>query len=261
MLVSRPSRVCTTLKIISIIDKNKDGKTIIRLENNSSYGQTETEFLCNWLYYINEIANLAQETNCDITKVKEALASDERIGKHFLNAGIGYGGSCFPKDTSAIIHYANSIKVDLNLIKSARIVNENQKRRFIANILKFYNYNIENKVFCLWGLSFKPNTSDTREAPANTIIDTLTRYGATIKAYDPKAVKDNIKQFKSKEEAILSTSALIIATEWDEFKNPDFSFIAQNLADKAIFDARNIYINENLAQYGLKYFCIGKSYE
>ena len=199
-----------------------------------------SSFLAAKISFINEIANLASMVHADI------------------NLGAGYGGSCFSEDVARIINIADKYKVDLNVVKSARIANENQKRRFIGNILKHYNYNIENKVFCIWGLSYKPNTNDIKNAPSNTIIDTLIRYGATIRAYDPKAQNSAIKQYKSKEDALMSSNALIIATEWDEFLNPDFEFIAKNLADRVIFDARNIYTELNLAQYGLEYYYTGR---
>lgn len=250
------------IDIVKELYKSIDSKYIITDENSSELIKyASNSFLAVKISFINEIANLANATGCNIEDIKKGLEADERIGKHFLNAGIGYGGSCLPKDTSAIINMADKLKVDLNTIKAARITNENQKRRFISNIMKFYNYNIAGKVFAIWGLSFKPNTGDLREAPSNTIIDALTRYGANIKAYDPKAVNNAVKQLTSKEEALSEANALIVCTEWDEFKNPDFEFISNNLKDKVIFDARNIYINQDLSKFNLKYYCIGRLYE
>ena len=237
-------------------------KYIVTDENSSELIKyASNSFLAVKISFINEIANLASETNCNIEDVIKGLETDKRIGGHFLNAGIGYGGNALTKDTAAIIKMADRLKVSLNTIKSARITNEDQKRRFISAIMKFYNYNIENKVFALWGLSYKPNTSDTREAPSNTVIDTLTRYGATVKAYDAKAVNNNINQLKTKEDTVIGSDALIICTEWDEFKNPDFEFLANNLKDKVIFDARNMYLKNDIFKYNLKYHYIGKPNE
>ncbi len=250
------------IEIVKKLYEPLNSKYIITDENSSELIKyAANSFLAVKISFINEIANLASAAGCNIEDVKKGLETDERIGKHFLNAGIGYGGSCLPKDTSAIVNLADKLKVDLNTIKAARITNANQKRLFISNIMKFYNYNIEDISFAIWGLSFKPNTGDLREAPSNTIIDTLIRYGASIKAYDPKAVNSSIKQQKTKEDALIGSNALIICTEWDEFKNPDFEFISNNLKDKVIFDARNMYINYDLSKYDLKYNCIGKSNE
>ena len=250
------------IEIVKKLYKPLSSKYIITDENSAELIKyASNSFLAVKISFINEIANLASEAGCNIEDIKKGLETDERIGKYFLNPGIGFGGSSLPKDTCAIVNMASKLKVDLNTIKAARITNENQKRRFISNIMNFYHYNITDKVFAIWGLSFKPDTGDLREAPSNTIIDTLIRYGATVKAYDPKAINSKIKQYTSKEDALANSDALIICTEWDEFKNPDFELISNNLKDKVIFDARNMYVNHNLSEFNLKYEYIGKSDE
>ena len=213
-------------------------------------------FLALKISFINEIANLCEKTNANIEDIKKGIALDSRIGDKFLNAGIGYGGSCFPKDTKAIVSFAKNLNVKLNTIESAIKTNEAQIEKFIQKILDFYNGNIQNKTFALLGIAFKPNTNDTREAPSLKIINRLTSLGAKIQAYDPKA-KYHF-QVNSIDEALNNADCLIIATEWEEFKNIPIEKL-QNLKDKVIFDGRNIFINRNLKNYGLKYFCIGKN--
>ncbi len=209
--------------------------------------------------FINEIANLAGKTGADISAIKKVLMTDYRIGCEFLNEGIGFGGQGLTKSMSTILYKGNKLKTDLNTVKGAKITNETQKRLFISEILKFYNYNVENKVFCIWGLSFKENCSDIRESASTTLIDTLTRYGAVLRAYDPKTSYSNVKQYKTKEDALQSSNALIILTPWEEFKNVDFEFISNNLTDNVIFDARNLYLGTDFSKYNLKYNYIGKN--
>ena len=216
-------------------------------------------FLALKISFINEIANLSSKIGADISSVKKILIQDKRVGADNLQEGIGYGGNAITKSINIILNQAKNSKCDLNTIKASKITNESQKRQFVSTILKQYSYNIEGKVFCVWGLSFKENTSDIRESSSNTVIDTLVRYGATIRAYDPKATNNIIKQYKAKEDAVMGSNALIILTPWEEFKNADFDFISKNLTDKMIFDARNLYLDKNLAEYGLKYYYIGKN--
>ena len=214
-------------------------------------------FLATKISFINEISNLASKTKSDISKIQQAMMLDKRIGSDFLSPCAGFGGNSLPKSLNLLIKKGEELKVGLNAAKASRISNEQQKRQFISNILKYYNYNIEAKVFCIWGLSFKKNTSDMRYSPSMMVADTLSRYGATIRAYDPKAINNSIRQYKTKEDAVLSSNALIILGDWDEFKNPDFRFISDNLKDKVIFDGRNLYLNDNLEEYGLRYYYIG----
>lgn len=246
------------LEIYKPFNLNED-KILIMDENSAQMVKyAANSFLALKISFMNEIANLCEKTNANIEDIKRGLALDSRIGDKFLNAGIGYGGSCFPKDTKAIVNIAKNYETDLKTIQSAIKVNENQIEKFIQKIIDFYNGNVKNKTFALLGIAFKPNTNDTREAPAIKIIQKLSSLGAKIKAYDPKAQYSNVEQVESIENALQGADCLIIATEWEEFKNISVEQL-QKLNEKVIFDGRNIFINRNLNKYGLKYFCIGKN--
>ncbi len=218
--------------------------------------------------FINEIANLCEKTGADIEQVTNGLKKDSRIGEKFLQPGLGFGGSCLPKDTSALINLARNHNLELYTVKSAKKANKKQKELFFAKIKNFYKNNLKNKKFALWGLTFKPQTNDLREAPSIYLINNLIKYGAKISAFDPKGMESAKKIFKDKicysktmYEALENSDGLIILTEWDEFKNADFDIIKNSLADKVIFDGRNIFINKNLAEFGLKYIYTGKKNE
>lgn len=246
------------LEIYKPFNLNKNNILIMDENSAQMVKYAANSFLALKISFMNEIANLCEKTNANIEDIKRGLALDSRIGDKFLNAGIGYGGSCFPKDTKAIVNIAKNYKTDLKTIQSAIEVNENQIEKFIQKIVDFYKGNVKNKTFALLGIAFKPNTNDTREAPAIKIIQKLNSLGAKIKAYDPKAKYSNVEQVENIENALLGVDCLIIATEWEEFKNISIEQL-QKLNDKAIFDGRNIFINRNLDRYGLKYFCIGKN--
>lgn len=223
-------------------------------------------FLAVKISYINEIASLAEKIGANIDLVSKGMGMDDRIGSKFLKAGIGFGGSCFPKDMKAIVNIAKNNDVELKIISSALSANAIAKENFAQKILSFYNFNVRGKIFAVWGLSFKPETNDLREAPSIDIIEKLFEYGAIIKAYDPKAVQeakkiflDKISYSNSKEETLENASALIILTEWEEFKSPDFNLIQEKLKDKIVFDGRNIFEKEKLKSYNLDYICVGKN--
>ena len=219
-------------------------------------------FLALKISYINEIARLCELYDADIKKIQKGMSLDPRIGDKFLNSGLGFGGSCFPKDTKAIVEFAKKNKYDFKTIKAAIDINDEQINLFAKKILKFYKNKIKNKVFAFWGLAFKPNTNDLREAPSIKIANILAKYGAKIIAYDPKAKVDskNITQLNSKKEAIFMADALVILTEWDEFKNVDFETISKALKDKVIFDGRNIYQDISFEKYNLKYISVGRKF-
>ena len=236
------------------INENK----ILFMDENSAQmvKYAANSFLALKISFINEIATLCEKTGANIEEIKRGLALDSRIGDKFLNAGIGYGGSCFPKDTKAIVNFAKNKDVKLKTIQSAIEANDEIIENFIQKIIDFYAGNIQNKTFAVLGVAFKPNTNDTREAPSIKIINRLSILGAKIKVYDPKAKSDF--QVVTIDEALNNADSLIIATEWEEFKNIPVEKLLK-LKDKAIFDGRNIFINRNLKSYGLKYFCIGKN--
>ncbi len=223
-------------------------------------------FLAVKISYANEIANLCEKVGADAEMVRIGMCADKRIGSQFLFPGLGYGGSCFPKDVKALIKTASDNNCDSALLEAADIVNKKQRLLFVDKILNFYNGNIEGKTFAVWGLAFKPKTNDMREAPSITIINKLLSLGAKIKSYDPKAFdlaktifKEKIEYSKDAYSALNGSDALLVLTEWNEFKRPDYDKIASFLNELVIFDGRNIYDSNKLIKKGFKYFCIGKN--
>ena len=222
-------------------------------------------YLATRISFMNEIANLCELVGANVDNVRRGMGADGRIGKRFLFAGIGYGGSCFPKDVKALAKTADDFGYDFKILKSVMAVNQKQKMRLGDKIKDFYKGNLAGKVIGVWGLSFKPNTDDIREAPALEAIDQLLALGATIQAYDPEAM-DNVKAIygdkvslvSSKYDAIKGANCLAIMTEWNEFRTPDFGELNQQLTDKAIFDGRNLYDLEVLREAGLTYMSIGR---
>lgn len=221
-------------------------------------------FLATKISFINEMANLCEQTGANIENVRIGVSTDSRIGNKFLFPGIGFGGSCFPKDLNALVSMADEHGVRSDIINAVRFVNENQRHVFVNKILGYYDGNIENKVFAVWGLSFKPKTNDMREAPSITIINELKRHGAIIQAYDPQAMKyakqilgSSIEIKNSAYDALENADALILLTEWNEFRYPDFEKIKYKIKDSVIFDGRNQYNSNMLRNLGLDYIKIG----
>jgi UDPglucose 6-dehydrogenase len=224
-------------------------------------------FLAMKISFMNEIATLCERLDADIDAVREAVGADARIGNRFLNAGIGYGGSCFPKDVEALQHIAFENEFDFKIIQAVSDVNARQKQHLVNKIAAYYKGKLEGKTFALWGLAFKPETDDIREAPALEIIAGLTAAGARIQAYDPEAI-ENVKKFhpnltnvsfgKDQYEALKNADALIIATEWDIFREPDFANMKKILKTPTIFDGRNLYGLEAMQKAGFYYNSIGR---
>ncbi len=221
-------------------------------------------FLATKISFINEMANICEKVGADIEKVRIGISTDNRIGDKFLFPGIGFGGSCFPKDVSALISVAKENSTGFNMLEAVKEINTKQKKLFVDKILNYYNGNINNKTFAIWGLSFKPKTNDMREAPSIDIINALLNKGAKIKAYDPQAMenaklifKDKIEYAQSAYNAIENADSLILLTEWNEFREPDLEKLKDKLNDKIIFDGRNQYNKTKLNAYGLKYINIG----
>ena len=222
-------------------------------------------FLATKISFMNEIAILCERLGADVDMVRRGLGSDDRIGKRFLFPGIGYGGSCFPKDVKALVQSAYEVNYDFNILKAVMHVNEKQKTYFLPRIKKYFNDNIKNKRITLWGLAFKPNTDDIREAPALAIIDELLREGAVITAFDPEAMAnvkkklgDKINFAANEYDAIKDCDALIVATEWNEFRTPDFDRMVSLMKNKAIFDGRNVYEPGKMRELGFHYESIGR---
>lgn len=223
-------------------------------------------YLATRISFMNEIANLCEVLGADVDKVRIGMGSDARIGKRFLFPGIGYGGSCFPKDVQALAKTAEENGYDFKILKSVMNVNDLQKERLGAKVKSFYNNDLEGKVFAQWGLAFKPNTDDIREAPALEIIDELLEAGATIKAFDPEAMTnvkaiygDKIQFCQDQYEALVDADALIIATEWNVFRTPSFDVVKKLLKAPIIFDGRNLYDLHVMEQEGFYYNSIGRN--
>lgn len=221
-------------------------------------------FLAAKISFINEMANICDKVGADIEQVRIGISTDSRIGNKFLFSGIGFGGSCFPKDVNALISVAKENNCGSNMLEAIRDINVNQRQLFIEKILKYYNGDIKGKTFAVWGLSFKPKTNDMREAPSITIINKLIEHGVKINAYDPQAMntakdifQESINYANSSYSALENADALILLTEWNEFRHPDFDKIKNEIKDKVIFDGRNQYNRKKLGLLGLKYICIG----
>ena len=213
---------------------------------------------------MNEIAQLCERMGADVDMVRRGIGSDDRIGKRFLFPGIGYGGSCFPKDVQALMISADEVNCDFEILKAVEKVNSNQKVHLVKKIKEYYSNNLQGKHFALWGLAFKPNTDDIREAPALSIIYALTMAGAKITAYDPEAmpnvkaqIGDKIQYAENQYQALEKADALIIATEWNEFRTPNFDLMDKELKHKIIFDGRNLFEKSILIDKKYYYYSIG----
>ena len=222
-------------------------------------------FLATKISFMNEIAQLCEKVGADVDMVRRGIGSDERIGKRFLFPGIGYGGSCFPKDVQALIMSSQEVDYDFKILKSVEEVNQAQKLHLIPKIEKYFNGDLKGKHFALWGLAFKPNTDDIREAPALYVIDALVAAGATVTVYDPEAmpnvkntIGNKVKYAESQYDALGGADALVIATEWSEFRTPDFEMIEARLNNKVIFDGRNLFDIKFIIGLGYHYESIGR---
>ncbi len=221
--------------------------------------------LATRISFMNDIANLCEIVGADINMVRKGIGSDSRIGNKFIYPGIGYGGSCFPKDVKALIGTAEEYNYDLRLLKAVEAVNQDQKLILFHKIMKYFNNNIKGRTIALWGLSFKPQTDDMREAPSLVIIKNLLEAGAKVKAYDPVAMKeasrtlgDSITYSEDQYDALIDADCMVLVTEWPEFKFPNFNIIIKLLKNPVIFDGRNIYEVSEMKRKGFQYFCIGK---
>jgi UDPglucose 6-dehydrogenase len=222
-------------------------------------------FLATKISFMNEIAQLCERLGADVDMVRKGIGSDERIGKRFLFPGIGYGGSCFPKDVQALVKSSGEVGYDFRILDAVMDVNERQKLHLMPKIKKYFNGELAGKHFALWGLAFKPNTDDIREAPALYMIDSLLAQGATVSAFDPEAIPnvkaiygDRVHFAENQYQALEGADALLIATEWNEFRTPDFLRIVQSLKNKAIFDGRNLFDVDAIKNLGFYYESIGR---
>ncbi|ACR28067.1 UDP-glucose dehydrogenase family protein [Burkholderia glumae] len=231
--------------------------------------------LATRISFMNEMSNLAERVGADIEAVRRGIGSDPRIGYHFLYAGVGYGGSCFPKDVQALIRTAAENGQPLRILDAVEAVNHAQKSVLLAKIEARYGADLAGRTFAVWGLAFKPNTDDMREAPSRTLIASLLARGASVRAYDPVAIDEARRVFAldladqpaaaaglvfvaTKEEAVTGADALVVVTEWKEFKSPDFTHLKSVLNAPVIFDGRNLYEPDAMAELGIDYYAIGR---
>ena len=245
----------------------RQGNPVIFMDEHSSEltKYAANSFLATKISFMNEIAQLCERLGADVDMVRRGIGSDDRIGKRFLFPGIGYGGSCFPKDVQALIKSSDEVDYDFEILKAVEKVNANQKLHLVEKIKAYYKNNLHGKHFALWGLAFKPNTDDIREAPALSIIEALLKLGATVTAFDPEAmlnVKDQlgnkIKYAENQYQALEGADALVIATEWSEFRTPDFDLMEQKIENKIVFDGRNLFDVSKMIELGYYYESIGR---
>ncbi len=246
----------------------RQGNPVIFMDERSAEmtKYAANSYLAMRISFMNEMANLCEEAGADINAVRKGMGSDSRIGKRFLFPGIGYGGSCFPKDVQALAKTANEYNYDFKILKRVIEVNKLQKEVLVTKILNHFNDNLEGKKIAVWGLAFKPNTDDTREAPALHIIEKLLAKGAAISVYDPEAMDnvkselgDKISYASDPYEALEGADMLAIATEWSVFRNPDFDKIKNALKEPVIFDGRNLYDLDQMKELGFYYNSIGRA--
>ena len=245
----------------------RQGNPILEMDPESSEvtKYAANSYLAMRITYMNELANFCESVGANVDLVRKGIGADTRIGKRFLFPGIGYGGSCFPKDVNALIKTSEEFNSPIRLLKVVDEVNKLQKLILVKKIMKHFDHDIKGKKFAVWGLAFKPNTDDMREAPATVIIQELVRLGAKVSAYDPAAMEnakyyldDIIEYSQDQYEVLKNADALLTLTEWNEFRNPDFDRIKSELKSPLIFDGRNIYDTKKMEELGFVYFSIGR---
>jgi UDPglucose 6-dehydrogenase len=247
--------------------RNHDRLIVMDVRSAELTKYAANAMLATKISFMNELANIAERVGADIEKVRIGIGSDPRIGYSFIYPGTGYGGSCFPKDVKALIRSAAEVDYDAKVLNAVEAVNERQKSVLIGKLQRVYGADLRGKCFAVWGLAFKPNTDDMREAPALVIIRSLLASGATVRAYDPVAMKEarhmlgnaqGVTLCDAAYDAITGADALLIVTEWQEFRSPDFDRLKATLRQPRIFDGRNLYDPQLLARLGFDYYAIGR---
>ncbi|CNK71481.1 UDP-glucose dehydrogenase [Yersinia aldovae ATCC 35236] len=248
-------------------NRNHDRLLIMDIRSAELTKYAANGMLATKISFMNEIANIAERLGADIEKVRQGIGSDSRIGYHFIYSGCGYGGSCFPKDIQALIRTAEAHDYQPLLLQAVEKTNNQQKYKLTEFIERHFGSELAGKTFALWGLAFKPNTDDMREAPSRVLMETLWKAGAIIQAYDPEAMdeaqriygaRDDLRLMGTKESALQGADALVICTEWQSFRAPDFDVIKSRLKQPIIFDGRNLYDPERLNSRGFTYYGIGR---
>jgi len=245
----------------------RQGNPIIEMDIKSAEvtKYAANSYLATRITFMNELANFCERAGANVDLVRKGMGSDTRIGKRFLFPGIGYGGSCFPKDVNALIKTSIDLGSELSLLTLVDKINKEQRSRFFNKIKNYFNNDLKGKKFAVWGLAFKPNTDDMREAPSVPVIKMLLESGARVKAFDPASMEnakfylnDTIEYARNMYDALPDSDALIIFTEWNEFRNPDFKKVRSLLKNPVIFDGRNVYDLDDMAELGFTYYSIGR---
>ena len=248
-------------------NRNHDRVFIMDIRSSELTKYAANALLATKISFMNELSNVAELAGADIEKVRVGIGSDPRIGYHFIYPGAGYGGSCFPKDVQALARTANELGYETELINSVEAVNYRQKQVLLHKINRHFNGDIKGKTFAMWGLSFKPNTDDMREAASRVVMEGLWQAGAKVVAYDPKAMeetqriyaqRDDLRFVDEPEEAYANADALIIMTEWNVFRSPDFTKMKNNMRSAVVFDGRNVYSPKLMEELGFVYYSIGR---
>ncbi len=271
----KPDRVvigCDSPKALAIMSDLyapfvRTGNPLIVMDMHSSEltKYAANAFLATKVTFMNEVANLCERVGADVDMVRKGMGTDPRIGMQFLFAGVGYGGSCFPKDVSALLNTSRSYDCELQILNSVEDANRRQKMVLVNKMKKHYGSSLKGKIVAVWGLAFKPNTDDMREAPALTIIDALLHEGVTIRAYDPEAMAEakrrlgkTVKFVDNNYDALKGADGLLVVTEWNEFRRPDFDRIKLLMKEPVIFDGRNVYDPKVMKEKGFTYYGIGR---
>lgn len=248
-------------------NRNSDRMIVMDIRAAELTKYAANAMLATKISFMNEIANLAELLGADIEQVRHGIGSDPRIGYQFIYPGIGYGGSCFPKDVQALERTGREHGMQMNILQAVESVNNRQKQRLVDLINQHYQGGVEGKTFAMWGLSFKPKTDDMREAPSRVIMEALWRAGANVQAYDPEAMQEverlygqrnDLRLVGTRDAALVGADALIVCTEWQHFRAANFEWLAETLTDKVIFDGRNVYDPVTVNDAGLTYYAIGR---
>ncbi|HSM22330.1 MAG TPA: nucleotide sugar dehydrogenase, partial [Rubrivivax sp.] len=248
--------------------RNKDRLQVMDVRSAEFTKYAANAMLATRISFMNELARLAERVGADIEMVRRGIGSDPRIGTSFLYPGTGYGGSCFPKDVKALIHTGREYGVELGVLQAVEDANERQKHVLVDKIVAHFGEDLRGRTFAVWGLAFKPNTDDMREAPSRVILAELARRGAAVQAYDPVAGGEarrvlagtpGLSFADSQDAALEGADALVVVTEWKEFRNPDFDAIKATLKQPLIFDGRNLYEPALMRMMGIDYQAIGRS--
>jgi UDPglucose 6-dehydrogenase len=254
-------------ELYSPFNRNHDKIIVMDVRSAELTKYAANCMLATKISFMNEMANLAELFGADIENVRKGIGSDPRIGYQFIYPGCGYGGSCFPKDVQALIRSATGVGYTAKILEAVETVNYRQKEKLFDYIMDHYKGDVKGKTIALWGLSFKPNTDDMRDASSRVLMEKLWKYGAIVQAYDPEAMEEtqriygsrgDLKLMGTKEATLAGSSCLVICTEWQAFRAPDFELIKEHVADQVIFDGRNLFEPSLISEYGLHYYAIGR---